>query len=140
MKKIIYAIATLFILISCESNITNEDKIRGEEELLKMIHAWSNSDSLNNPTIREHYTDVLNEFLSHYPGNPEHENLLFLGARNDMDRKEFAEAADKYARFSALYPKSRSHADALFGAGFLYHNEVKQLDSAKKYFEIFLLT
>ena len=140
MKNIFYSSLFLLILSSCNSNTNKENTPRSEEDLLQMIHAWSNTDSLADSSIRAQYTEVLNEFLTHYPQNPEHENLLFLGAKNDMDRRQFEQAAEKYARFSQLYPQSRSHADALFGAGFLYHNEVHQLDSAKKYFEIFLIT
>jgi tetratricopeptide (TPR) repeat protein len=137
---------TLLILVfsisalSCKNPIHEETKARDEQELLALIRQWSNTDSLAIPGVQLAYQEALDEFLTHYPNNPEHQNFLFLAANNDVNLKNFNRAAMRYAEYSERYPKNRSHADAVFAAGFLYHNELGQLDSAKKYFETFLIT
>jgi|GEM_PF-1746527 len=125
---------------ACSPTISDKEEVRSQEELEMLLHAWSKTDSLAVPEIAVKYDSALKEYLENYPGNPTHENFLFMAARNDVNSKNYAAAAEKYSRFYALYPTSRSNADAVFGAAFLYNNEVQNMDSARKYYEIFLLT
>lgn len=140
MKAHIVLFLLAFSFFSCKNEGQKTDTIRSESELLEVLHAWSNTDSLNNPEVLKKYTQAIDEFTENYPNSAEHENFLFLGARNAVNLRDFNSAAAKFARYSELYPDKRSHADALFAAGFLYHNELHNLDSARKYYEIFLLT
>ncbi|MBI1222574.1 MAG: tetratricopeptide repeat protein [Bacteroidetes bacterium] len=137
MIRTLFILVGIFFLISCQSKQGHTAQ-RSEEELIALLHGWSNSDSLQNPEIADKYSLALSEFLSQYPNNPEHENFLFLAGQQAVKQKDFATAASYYAQFANSYPNSRSHADALFAAGFLYNNEVHNIDSATKYYSMFI--
>lgn len=126
--------------VACTNEGSNKEAIRSESELLALIKGWSNSDSLRNPGVMQKYTLALDEFLDNYPDNPEHENFLFLAANNLVNLRDYEGAAAKFARYSEKYPDSRSHAESLIAAGFLYNNEIHNLDSARKYYETFVIT
>ncbi len=131
---------TILLAAACGTTQNEKESIRTEEELLTLIKGWSRNDSLKNPEVMKKYTLALDEFLDNYPESPEHENFLFLAANNAGNLGNYEDAAFKYARFSEKYPKSRSHAEALIAAGWYYNNNVHNLDSAKKYYEIFIIT
>ena len=140
MKKILFGILLFGGMTACSDSGSEAKKIRSQAELEQLLNAWSNDDSLKIPEVATKYDEALAEYLTNYPNNPVHENFLFLAARRDVGQKDYAGAALKYSTYYELYPNSRSTADAVFGAGFLYNNEVNNLDSARKYYEIFLIT
>ncbi|MHB1277270.1 MAG: tetratricopeptide repeat protein [Bacteroidia bacterium] len=129
----------VFTAVACTNTTSEKESIRTEQELLTLIKGWSRSDSLKNPEVMKKYTLALDEFLANYPESPEHENFLFLAANNAGNLGNYEDAAFKFARFSEKYPTSRSHPESLIAAGFLYNNEVHNLDSARKYYETFIL-
>lgn len=130
----------IFTAVACTNTSSDKKTIRSEQELLDQIKGWSRTDSLKNPEVMKKYTLALDEFLENYPESPEHENFLFLAANNAGNLGNYDDAAYKFARFSEKYPTSRSHPESLIAAGFLYNNEVHNLDSARKYYEIFIIT
>jgi len=140
MKDMLLGLILLVSLNACTPSSTDKKVIRSQSELESLLHSWSNTDSLNVPEIAAKYDIAQDEYLENYPGNPVHENFLFLAARRAIGKKDYAKAAGIYGQFSELYPESKSHSDALFGAAFLYNNEVHNLDSARKYYETFLIT
>lgn len=140
MKVTIILSLAILILAACGTADNEKAGIRSEQELLTLIKGWSRTDSLQNPEVMKKYTLALDEYLANYPDSPEHENFLFLAANNAGRLGNYEDAAFKYARFSEKYPTSRSHAEALIAAGWHYNNDVHNIDSARKYYEIFIIT
>ncbi|HCS20692.1 MAG TPA: hypothetical protein DIW47_09065 [Bacteroidetes bacterium] len=137
--NLIFSLILLFA-VACTSTTKEKESIRTEEELLTLIKGWSKPDSLKKPEVMKNYTEALDEFLLNYPESPEHENFLFLAANNAANMGNYEDAAYKYARFSEKYPTSKSHAESLIAAGWYYNNNIHNLDSARKYYEIFIIT
>lgn len=139
MKKSLVFPVLLCFLAACSNSSEPVQEKRSEQELIGLLHRWSKTDSLKIPKIDSLYTVALDEFIALYPSNPEHENFLFLAASHANGNQDHAKAAAYYAKYAEMYPRSRSHGDALFGAAFIYNNELQNYDSAKKYYETFLL-
>ncbi|MDX5320690.1 MAG: hypothetical protein LPK45_06275, partial [Bacteroidota bacterium] len=107
MKRII-PFALIVFAAACSSPSEPKEEVRSEQDLLKDLHAWSNTDSLQIPEIQRAYTETLKAYLSEYPESAEHANFLFLAAKNAVTLKDFKQAAAYYADFAERYPNHAS--------------------------------
>jgi len=63
---------------------------------------------------------------------------LFSEAKSLQEEAKFTEAAAKYELLVQQYPKSEYAPQSQFMVGFIYANELKELDKAKAAYETFL--
>ncbi len=138
MNKILLLVGLSFLSAACGNRNNEKEQTETADSLLEKIDRWSSEDSLNNPEIKREYSQALFTFIDNYPDHPRHESLLFHAGGHCVKMNRFDKAAGYFAQYAKLYPEKPAHAQALFGAGFIYHNELNELDSAKKYFQLFI--
>lgn len=139
MKTLILFPGLVALLAACSpSSNTEEKKIRAADELVSLIKQQQHPDSLQNSATLVSYTTALEEYVDNYPDHAQYEALLFQAAKNAGDHKDLKKAAHYYARYAEQFPTSESGAQATFAAGFIYNNDLKQIDSARKYYSLFI--
>ena len=66
------------------------------------------------------------------------EREIFDEAQKLQSESNFEKSAELYQKLLKDYPESRYYASALFMLGFLYANDIKDIDKASTYYNEFL--
>jgi outer membrane protein assembly factor BamD (BamD/ComL family) len=127
-------IAVLFIAVSCTSPKEKskaaikekEDQLFGAEN--KMV------DRVKAKELIELYTG----FADQYPDDADTPELLFKAGDMSMNLNMGRQAIQIFDRIMNTYPDFEKVPQCLFLKGYIYENELGDLDSAKKIYEEFL--
>jgi outer membrane protein assembly factor BamD (BamD/ComL family) len=134
---------TLLLLISlvlagCGKPTAEESFAAGEQSQLKA------EDNLGSPAgVQDSlFLLAIHHFEQVVENNPDHplaESALFRVAElHTNGTRRFTEAIDAYQRFGALFGGSPQAPVSMFMVGFLYNNELHQIDSADAAYRRFL--
>ncbi len=89
-----------------------------------------------NPTLAlERYEEVVRDFAAEAVAETAMYKIVMLRGNDPSDRQA-ALAADR--RFLELFPEGERAPTVMFMMAFLYNNELQQIDSARKYYELFM--
>ena len=83
----------------------------------------------------ERYEEVVRDFSSEAVAETAMYKIVMLSGNNPADRRG-AVAAE--LKFIELFPQSERVPTVMFMMAFLYNNELQELDSARKYYDLFL--
>ena len=136
MKKqtsiLIYSI--LFLFYSCQpENERIAEKIKETEK--KLVN---DSTKMMNRPLAEEQLKTYNDFVNKFPDDKRSEEFLYKAADLANGMGKTPVALELYHRFCEKYPNSSKAAYALFLQGFIYENQLKNLDKAKELYTSFL--
>ncbi len=106
-----------------------------QQELKQRIENLNNIDSLQNPENAYLFNQALCEFVEKYPEDSLAANYTYLAAQSCNGLKAHDKAIQYFKLFKERYPDDIRAGDATFLIGFIYANELNQLDSALNYYE-----
>ncbi|MEL6989889.1 MAG: tetratricopeptide repeat protein, partial [Bacteroidota bacterium] len=86
------------------------------------------------------YVDACEALALINPGHPEAADLLYKAAETAKAMGSYSKALTLYDWIIKRYPKYENAPMALFLKGFIFENDLKQTDEAKKIYENFLAT
>jgi len=136
MKNKLLFVAVLFLsfLFSCkpESDRT-ADKIKEAEK--KLIN---DSTRMLNRDLAEKQLKSYAEFTDKFPEDSRSEEFLYKAAELASSMGKTAVALDYYHSFYEKYPQSKRAPYALFLQGFIYEEQLKNIDRARELYTSFL--
>ncbi len=80
---------------------------------------------------------LYNAFLARFPKYEQRDDILQKLAWSYHNRKEFQRSVDTYQRLLTDLPQSSHAAQSQFMVGYIYANEIKDLDRARQAYEAF---
>jgi outer membrane protein assembly factor BamD (BamD/ComL family) len=89
----------------------------------------------NTALALERFEEVVKDFSAEAVAETAMYKIVMLRGNSPMDRRG-AVAADM--RYIELYPNSERVPTVMFMMAFLYNNELQEIDSARKYYDLFL--
>jgi TolA-binding protein len=136
MKLKLLFIGTLFLsfLFACkpESDRT-ADKIKETEKQL-----INDSTRMLNRDLAEQQLKAYGTFIEKFPEDGRNEEFLYKAAELANTLGKTAVALDYYHSFCEKYPKSIKAPYALFLQGFIYEEQLKNIDRARELYTSFL--
>ena len=133
--KFLFA-AALFssFLFSCKPESDREaDKIK---ETAKQL--MNDSTRTLNRTLAEQQLKAYETFMEKFPEDQRNEEFLYKAAELAGTMGKTAVALDYYHSFYEKYPKSVKAPYALFLQGFIYEEQLKNIDRARELYTAFL--
>jgi len=81
---------------------------------------------------------ILILFMAFGCGKKMTEREIFSEAQKLQSENEFKKSADLYKKLLKEYPESQHYASSLFMLGFLYANDIRDMEKAREYYSEFL--
>jgi outer membrane protein assembly factor BamD (BamD/ComL family) len=134
MKKYTFAIFILCCLMACQSD-------REQQSLSTDIHALQQEIGEENqpsPEKLAQFKTVLEKYAANYPDDSL--SMKYLSQAGEVARlmQQFDEAIRIYDRMISRYSGHPEAGKAMFMKGFTYENDLKNLDSARVVYTLFL--
>jgi tetratricopeptide (TPR) repeat protein len=114
-----------------------KDPVSFLKEASKKTIATPTADNDNTESIRN-YVDLCEAYALGHGKNPETPELLFKAAQLANTTRDFSKAISLFDWILTYYPEHKHAAMSLFLKGFTIENEFKNLDEAKKCYDLFL--
>lgn len=122
------------LLFSCQQESERiAEKIKETEKRL-----INDSTKMMNRALAEEQLKSYSEFVEKFPDDKRSEEFLYKSADLANGMGKTPVALEMYYRFCEKYPTSAKAAYALFLQGFIYENQLKNLDKAKELYTAFL--
>ena len=125
MQNILFTLIAAVLLASCSG--------RNARDLYALARAAEDSGKF--ALALEKYEEVVREYPTEAVAETAMYKVVTIRSNSPGDRGPVVEAQ---RRFLDLFPKSPQAPKVMFMLAFLYNNELNQIDSAKKYYELFL--
>ena len=126
--------AVALLMFSCQpENERMAAKIKETEK--KLVN---DSTKMMNRPLAEEQLKAYSEFTDKFPEDPLSEEFLYKAADLSNGMGKTAVALELYHRFCEKYPNSSKAAYGLFLQGFIYENQLKNLEKAKELYTQFL--
>ncbi len=125
MKNILVSLIAAALLASCSG--------RNARDLYAEARAAEDSGKF--ALALEKYEKVVRDFPTEAVAETAMYKLVMIRSNSPGDK---GLAVESQRRFLDLFPQSPQVPKVMFMLAFLYNNETKQIDSAKKYYELFL--
>lgn len=135
-KSIAFLLSILFLLAACSSPDRNElfNNIKeAEANLFDKNESFKFDEALAQKAI-----DAYSEFSENFPKDPETPGILFKEADLHRAMKNHDEALDIYRKIEKEYADHNKAPHSLFLQGFVYENEMNDLENAEKRYQAFL--
>lgn len=137
MKYYLLVLSTLLVLASCGSTQTREEALaqvkQAEDHLYAKQDVFQFSDSLATVTI-----EAYNNFATSFPEDSLSAEYLFKAADLYRAQHKYEPALDIYSKIQQNYPNYKKVPQTIFLQGFVYENDVKDLEKAKERYSAFL--
>lgn len=126
--------AVLFLHAACrQENERMAEKIKETEK--KLVN---DSTKMMNRPLAEEQLKAYSDFTDKFPDDQRSEEFLYKAADLANGLGKTPVALELYHRFGEKYPNSSKAAYAMFLQGFIYENQLKNLDKAKELYTLFL--
>ena len=138
MKYYLLLLSALLTIASC-SGLTREEALANVDEAENNLYAKQDvfqfNDSLATITI-----EAYNEFATHFPTDSLAPEYLFKAADLYRAQHKYEEALKNYSQIQSDYADYKKVPQTMFLQGFVYENDLKDLDKAKERYQAFLDT
>ena len=134
MKKYIPAVIIFSFFIACQS-AGNQEKLAGQ---IQSIQKEIAAESRPSPEKLAQFKAALENYAASYPEDSLSAKYLAEAGETARLLLQFDEAVKIYDRIIARHPQDKEAGKALFMKGFTYENDLKNLDSAKIIYTMFL--
>jgi len=135
-------ITCLFLFTSCEGTATkNEEKEKNLEEKIAKIEKEFFAETQTKMDKRK-ALDLVNLYIQFVDENPDDfRSLEYLFKASDisMNLNRPKQTIDLFNRILTTYPSYEKTSSALFLKAFVYEDQLKDYDSARKYYELFII-
>ncbi len=137
MKNLYYALALTLLITSCsESKEAALEKITvAESNLYAKEGNFQFNDSLANITL-----DAYLNFANNFKADSLSAEYLFKAADLYRAKREYQAALEIYDRLQKDYASFKKIPQTVFLQGFVYENDLRELDNARERYETFLAT
>jgi outer membrane protein assembly factor BamD (BamD/ComL family) len=134
MKLTGFIFYSLIFLTACQSESERmAEKIKDNEKKL-----LNDSTKMMNRSVAEEQLKAYSDFSDKFPDDQRTEEFLYKAADLANGMGKTPVALELYHRFCEKYPNSSKAAYALFLQGFIYENQLKNLEKAKELYTSFL--
>jgi len=137
MNRILSLVAFVVLLVSC--NPGQEWKKRTIDNKEKAIMEVAKKGKIDSTGLKDLLV-AYDDYVAAYPNDTNSANYLFKEADFYRYMRQPVKSVHIYARIFNDYPQYIKRPYALFLQGFIYENEIRNLDSARVKYEQFLST
>jgi TolA-binding protein len=117
--------------VTAKADLIGKAESLAQEKLLEETKAYETSEDLESMLI------LYNTFLERFPDYKQRDEVLQKLAWCYHNRREFQRAVTTYQRLLTETPQSAHAAQSQFMVGYIYANEIKDLDRARQAYETF---
>lgn len=136
MKYYLLLATTMLVMASCGSQ-TREEALanvkQAEDKLYAKQDVFQFNDSLATVTI-----DAYTSFAGSFPEDSLSPEYLFKAADLYRAKHQYQPALDLYSQIQTDYPNYKKVPQTIFLQGFVYENDLKDMDKAKERYSAFL--
>lgn len=135
MKKLVFYLLILSVVfLSCNSRQRLLNEIKAKEAQL-----WADSSKFQmNNEVAKQIVDLYEKFANANPEDSIAPEYLFKEAEVSRALKQFDKSISIWQNISEKYPTFQKAPHCLFLQGFVYENDLKNIDKAREKYNLFL--